>query len=434
MSVASDHSIADLESSIGRRMYALVEQLYPICRSITGAGVRETLAELAKLVPLDVHEVPSGTQVFDWVVPKEWNIREAYLRGPDGRTIVDFADHNLHVMSYSTPVRATLSLAEIRPHLFSMPEQPDLIPYRTSYYREDWGFCLPHRVLAALPEGEYEVVIDSTLAPGSLSYGELFIPGESDREILIFSHLCHPSLCNDNLSGLAVTAYLAAAVGREKRKYGYRFVWAPGTIGSICWLSLNERNVDRIAHGLVLALVGDRGPLTYKKSRRETTQIDLAAMHVLQRYSGSRVIPFSPYGYDERQFCSPGFDLSVGRLTRTPNGEYPEYHSSADDLSFVTPESLADSYRAAREILDVLDGDGVFLNQLPKCEPQLGKRGLYRLTGGKRLPEREWAILWVLNQSDGEHSLLDIATRSGLPFATIRSAADELLAAGLLSA
>ncbi len=247
---------------IGERLYRLVADLYPICRSITGAGARETLGALAQLVPLEVHEVPSGTPVFDWVVPKEWNIRGAYLRGPDGRKIVDFADHNLHVMSYSVPVRAKLGLAELRPHLFSLPEHPDWIPYRTSYYREDWGFCLPHRVLETLREGDYEVVIDSTLEPGSLSYGEFFVPGESEREILIFSHLCHPSLCNDNLSGLAVSAYLAASVAAEKRKHSYRFVWGPGTIGSICWLSINEQNVSRVDHGLVLALLGDRGPLT----------------------------------------------------------------------------------------------------------------------------------------------------------------------------
>jgi aminopeptidase-like protein len=371
--------------------------------------------------------------VFDWTVPKEWNIRGAHIKGPDGKTVVDFADHNLHVMSYSTPVRAKMSLAELRPHLHSLPDHPDWIPYRTSYYREAWGFCLPHRVLEQLRDGEYEVVIDSTLAPGSLTYGEFHVPGEIEDEILVFSHLCHPSLCNDNLSGLAVTSHLAAAVAQSKRRHSYLFVWAPGTIGSICWLSLNEERVKRIAHGLVLALLGDPGPLTYKKSRRETAAVDRAAEYVLARHSGAaKLIAFSPYGYDERQFCSPGFNLPVGRLTRTPNGEYPEYHSSADDLGFVTPAALADSYRAVEAILDVLDGNGTYVNQFPKCEPQLGKRGLYRATGGGDVPEREWSILWTLNLSDGKHSLLDIAVRSGLPFSSIKAAADELLGAKLL--
>jgi aminopeptidase-like protein len=418
----------------GEGLHALVRELYPICRSISGAGVRETLAMLRRLVPLEVHEVPSGTQVFDWVVPKEWNIASAYIKGPDGRKVVDFADHNLHVVSYSKPVHATMTLAELRPHLHSLPDHPDRIPYRTSYYREDWGFCLPHRVLSELRDGRYEVVIDSTLEPGSLSYGELHVPGAIEDEILIFTHTCHPSLCNDNLSGLAVTATLAAAIAREKRRHSYRFVWAPGTIGSICWLSRNEHNVRRIAHGLVLALVGDRGPLTYKRSRRGDAMVDRAAEHVLKLHSDSaRVFDFSPYGYDERQFCSPGFDLPVGRLTRTPNGEYPEYHSSADDLGFVAPEALLDSYVACRKLLDVLDRDGVYVNQSPKCEPQLGRRGLYRQTGGRDLPDRELSLLWVLNQSDGKHSLLDVAIRSGLPFASIRSAADELMTAKLLA-
>jgi aminopeptidase-like protein len=417
----------------GEDLHALIRELYPICRSISGRGVRETLAILRRLVPLDVHEVASGTQVFDWVVPNEWNIAGAYIKDPEGKKVVDFADHNLHIMSYSKPVRATMTLAELRPHLHSLPDHPDRIPYRTSYYREDWGFCLSHRVLSQLRDGRYEVVIDSTLEPGSLSYGELHVPGAIEDEILIFTHTCHPSLCNDNLSGLAITAKLAASIAGEKRRHSYRFVWAPGTIGSICWLSRNEHNVQRIAHGLVLALVGDRGPLTYKRSRRGDAVVDRAAEHVLTLHSDSaRVIDFSPYGYDERQFCSPGFNLPVGRLTRTPNGEYPEYHSSADDLSFVTPETLLDSYTACRKLLDVLDGDGIYVSQAPKCEPQLGKRGLYRQTGGKDLPDRELSLLWVLNQSDGEHSLLDVAIRSGLPFASIRSAADELIAARLL--
>lgn len=434
MSVEPDKLVSDEEVSLGERMYSLIEELYPICRSITGAGVRQTLDTMSRVAPLEVKEIPSATRLFDWVVPNEWNIRSAYIKGPDGEKIVDFADHNLHVMSYSTPVNAKMTLTELRPHLHSLPEHPDWIPYLTSYYREDWGFCLPHRILERLEDGIYKVFIDSSLTPGSMSYGELLIPGESDQEVLIFSHLCHPSLSNDNLSGLAVTAHLASALTHEKRKHSYRFVWAPTTIGSIGWLCRNEHRAQRIAHGLVLALLGDRGPLLYKKSRRGSAVVDRVVAHILQHHcSSAKIIDFSPYGYDERQFCSPGFNLPMGRLTRTPNNEYPEYHTSAEDLSFVTPTALQDAYQVLFKVFDALDGNGIYINQSPKCEPQLGKRGLYSRTGGSKLSDREWAFLWVLNLSDGSHSLLDIAERSRLPFRTIRAAADELISADLLA-
>jgi len=410
----------------------LIAEAYPICRSITGDGVRRTLRMLQERIPLEIREVPTGTPVFDWTVPKEWNIRDAWVKDPSGRKIVDFQDCNLHVLSYSVPVHEKLPLAELKKHLFSLPDKPDLIPYRTSYYKETWGFCLSHRTLESLPEGEYEVLIDSTLADGSLTYGECLLPGDSEREVLLSAHVCHPSLCNDNLSGIAVMTELAREIqSRPRRRYSYRFLFIPGTIGSITWLALNEVRID---HGLVAANLGDPGKFHYKKSRRGNAEIDRAVLSVL-RSSGEPfgVEEFVPFGYDERQYCSPGFNLAVGSLTRTPYGRYPEYHTSADNLDFVKPEALEGSLRTYLAVIDVLEGNRRYRNLNPKCEPQLGRRGLYRTIGGDESGRaRELALLWVLNLSDGENDLLDVAERSGMSFAAIREAADALLEAGLL--
>jgi aminopeptidase-like protein len=411
-----------------------MRRLYPICRSITGDGLRRTLAMIGERIPLTLEEVPSDTPVFDWEVPREWNIREAWIADEHGRRIVDLKDHSLHIVSYSTPLHAFMSLEELQPHLHSIPEHPDWIPYRTSYYRDAWGFCLAHRVRESLRPGRYEVHIDSTLAPGNLVYGECRIPGQTDQEFLIFTHVCHPSLCNDNLTGIALAATLAEQLRESNPRLSYRFVFAPGTIGSIAWLARNEAHLGRIVHGLVLGLLGDRGPLTYKRSRRGNAPIDRIADYVLQRLApDARLIDFSPYGYDERQLCSPGFDLPVGRLTRTPNGEYPEYHSSADNFDIIDRRCLAQSLAACASLLRTADRDGKFLNLSPKCEPRLGKRGLFRDTGGRPPGEFEHALLWVLNQSDGEHTLLSIAERSRLPFDLISDAADALAAVNLIS-
>ncbi|HEY1360126.1 MAG TPA: DUF4910 domain-containing protein [Thermoleophilaceae bacterium] len=413
-------------------MSALVERLYPICRSLTGDGVRETLSILREHVPLEVREVPSGTPVLDWTVPREWNIREAWIEGPNGSRVVDFADSNLHVVGYSTPVRARLSLEELRKHLHSLPDQPDWIPYRTSYWKEAWGFCLPHRRLEQLPKGEYEVVIDSSLEDGHLTYGELLVEGESEEEILISTHVCHPSLANDNLSGIAVSVFLAAELLGTRPRHSYRFLFVPGTIGPITWLALNEERLHRISHGLVLTLLGGPGGFVYKRSRRGDAHVDRAAAHVLRGRGELR--DFDPYGYDERQYCSPGFDLPVGRLTRTPHGEFPEYHTSADDLSLVEPARLQEALGVVREIVRLLEDNGSYRNLSPKGEPQLGRRGLYgSLGGGGEGREREEALLWVLSFSDGQHTLLDIAERSGLPFSAVRAAADALVDARLLT-
>jgi aminopeptidase-like protein len=416
-------------------MYALIAELYPICRSITGDGVRETLHVLQKLIPLEVHEVPSGTQVLDWVVPREWNIRDAYIRNAAGETVVDFRDCNLHVLNYSTPIHRRLSLAELKNHLYSIPEQPDLIPYRTSYYVDRWGFCMRHSMLESLAEGEYEVMIDATLAPGHLTYGEYVIPGATEQEVLISCHCCHPSLCNDNLSGIALAAFLAQELAGMPRRYTYRFLFIPGTIGAITWLALNRAKVGNIAHGLVVACVGDAGHMHYKRSRRGNAEIDRAVTHVLRHTNQPCTIAdFSPYGYDERQYCSPGFNLAVGSLTRTPHGRFPQYHTSADNLAFMDREALAGSLNTYLDVMNVLEHNRTYVNMNPFGEPQLGRRGLYSSIGGhKDAKAVELALLWVLNQSDGSNTLLDIAERADTDFARIDEACNLLKGTELLT-
>lgn len=421
-------------AAAGSEMLRFIEELFPFHRSITGAGLRQTLSAIGRRIPLEVHEVPSGTPVFDWTVPNEWNIRDAYVIDPSGQRVVDLREHNLHVVGYSVPVDERLSLSELKQHVHTLPEQPALIPYRTSYYSEAWGFCMQHEKADRLPEGTYEVRIDSSLEPGSLTYAECFVPGETQDEVLISCHCCHPSIANDNLSGIAMATHLAAHLRDLPLRYSYRFLFIPGTIGSITWLARNEENVGRIKHGLVVTCVGDRGHSTYKRTRRGDAEIDRAAQHVL-RTSGApyEIVDFSPYGYDERQYGSPGFDLPIGSLMRTPNGEYPEYHTSGDDLEFISGESLADSLQEYLAVLDVLENNERFLNLNPKGEPQLGKRGLYPSVGAVGASDQLLAMLWVLNQSDGKPTLLDIAERSGLPFGQIREAARILLEGQLLT-
>jgi aminopeptidase-like protein len=415
-------------------MKELVDRLFPVCRSITGNGLRRTLEIIGGEIPLTVSEVPTGTPVLDWNVPREWNIREAWVKDASGRKVIDFAEHNLHILGYSVPVHATMPLAELREHLHTLPEQPTLIPYRTSYYSEAWGFCLRHDALESLPDGDYEVFIDSTLDDGHLSYGEHVVPGELTDEIIVSCHICHPSLANDNMAGVAVAVELAKRLAASKQRYTYRFIFAPGTIGAITWLARNFERVERIRGGVTLACAGDRGSLTYKRSRRGDAAVDRAVEHVL-RESGRphQVIDFSPYGYDERQYCSPGFNLGVGSLTRTPYAGYPEYHTSGDNPDFVTEESMADTLETLWEAVTVLERDRRYVNLSPYGEPQLGRRGLYDSLGGRSdTKQAQMAMLWVLNLSDGDHSLLDIAQRSGLPFATVADAADALRGAGLV--
>lgn len=418
----------------GTTMMALIEELFPICRSITGNGVRQTLKVLQRSIPLQINEIPSGTKAFDWVVPDEWNIRDAYIAREDGTRIVDFLENNLHIVQYSLPLDATMSLAELRPHLHTLPDHPDWIPYRTSYYAENWGFCLAHRQLMALRDERYHVVIEADLAPGHLTYGELQIRGETDETVLFSCHVCHPSLANDNLSAIAVAVMLARYVQTIRPRYSYRFLFIPGTIGSLVWLARNESEVNRIVHGLVLSCLGDSGVMNYKQSRRGNAVIDRILAHVLQHHApGHRIRPFVPYGYDERQYCSPGFNMPVGCLTRSPNGGYPEYHSSADNISLLRKESLLHSLLVLQQSVAAIEGDALYRNRNPKGEPQLGRRGLYAPIGGDHASNLEQlARLWVLNYADGDHSLLDIAEHAALPLPTIRRAADALFTAKLL--
>lgn len=415
------------------RMLELVRRLYPLNRSITGDGVRETLRMVGAIAPLTLHEVPTGTPVLDWEIPREWNVREAWVANAAGERVLDFGRHNLHLLGYSTPVRRRMPLAELREHLFSDPRRPNLVPYRTSYYSDNWGFCLSHAQLEALPEGEYEVVIDATLGPGSLTYGEAMVRGRTDEEMLVYTHTCHPSLANDNLSGIAVCAELARWLATRSNRLSYRIVFGPGTIGSIAWLSRNRDLLPRIRHGLVIALVGDGAPLTYKQTRTGRADVDRVAAAVLaNEVRSGRVIPFSAWGYDERQFGSPGFALPVGRLTRSAEEGYPEYHSSGDDLSLVSGAALAGSLRACQAIVSVLDANVRYRNTAPYGEPQLGRRGLYRTMGGPPSAGLQKALLWMLSLSDGEHDVARIYERSGLAFADIARATELLSAAGLL--
>ena len=419
----------------GETAYALMQRLFPLCRSLTGAGVRATFDILSEHIPITRTEVPTGTQVFDWTVPDEWNIRDAYVAAPDGTRVIDFRESSLHVVSYSEPVRATIPLEQLRERLFTLPEQPEEIPYRTSYYSRTWGFCLPHRRLAELEPGDYEVVIDSTLGPGHLTYGEVVLDGAGDEDVLISTYVCHPSLANDNLSGIVVAAMLAKELSERQLRHTYRFVFAPGTIGPLTWLHENRDTLDRIAHGLTVSCIGDTGGLTYKRSRRGDADVDRAVATVL-RDSGRphRVLEWDPWGGDERQFCSPGFNLPVGTLMRTPHGEFDGYHTSADGLDRISPAALEEAVETCLAVIDVLETNRTLVSLSPYGEPQLGRRGLYRSAGGAvSSPDDEKALLWVLNLSDGTSSLLDIADRSGIAYPLIRRAAERLEQADLLA-
>jgi aminopeptidase-like protein len=420
---------------IGNDIFAFATKIYPICRSITGDGVRDTLREINAHIGLETHEVPTGTAVFDWTVPREWNIFDAYIKNERGEKIIDLARSNLHVMSYSAPVRRRVSLDELKQHIHTLPGQPELIPYRTSYYAENWAFCMAHRQFEGLRDETYEVLIDSSFSDGHLTYGEYVQKGATEDEFLLSAHICHPSLANDNCSGIALLTHLAKRLAWLKTRYTYRFLFAPGTIGAITWLARNEARSQHIKHGLVVSMVGDGGGPTYKKSRLGNAKIDRVMSHTL-RHSGLKptILDFSPYGYDERQYCSPGFNLPVGLFQRSKFGTIPEYHTSADNLDFIRPDHLSNSYRLIAATINAIENDAVYRNTMPKCEPQLGKRGLYGAIGGdKDAASANMAMLWVLNFSDGAHSLLEIAERADLPFATLHKAAQSLQEHGLLT-
>lgn len=424
--------VSDRKPSID--LHGLVTELFPINRSLTGAGVRETLGLVARHIDLEINEVASGTAALDWTVPMEWNIRGASISTLSGRRLVDFADNNLHVLGYSKPVQGVMSRADLAQHVHTLPDQPDLIPYRTGYFANDWGFCLSHKLWQSMTDESYRVEIDSDLSSGSMTYGELFLPGQTDQEVLVTCHICHPSLANDNLSGISVMTALAMRQARRTRRLGYRFLFLPATIGAITWLDRNQTMLDRVRHGLVLTCLGDTSAFHYKASRSGAT-IDRAVAHVL-RHSGHQfeIMPFNPYGYDERQFCSPGFDLPVGCLMRGVHGTFSEYHTSADNLEFVRPECLDQSYALIESILDLLDQNRTFERVDGRGEPQLGRRGLYRAIAGQREAggATQMDLLWFLNLADGKHSLLDMAIRADVPFARLEAAARLAVEAALV--
>jgi len=429
---SADLAVADIVSR-GHDMHRLASELFPLTRSLTGAGYRRTL-ELLEAVsgPMQRHRFATGERVLDWQIPPEWTIRDAWIKAPDGSTVVTLAECNLHVVGYSTPVHRRLALAELQQHLHSLPEQPTAIPYRTSYYAGHWGFCLTDEQRRTLPDGEYEVLIDADLGPGAVELGEVVIEGSGDGEVLLWTYCCHPSMANNELSGPVVAAHLAALLReRERPRHSYRVVFGPETIGSIAYLSrFGERLAARLVAGYVLTCAGDPGPFTYKRSRRGDSLADRIAEHVLTCLGAEHsVLDFVAVGSDERQFCSPGYNLPVGSLMRTMYGNYPEYHTSLDDLSLITPQALGETLRAYDAIVAALEANETLVGTVLYGEPQLGRRGLYPSTGGPSAAlsaGRQQDIMFLLNFCDGNADLLAAAQASGRPLSALAEAADLL--------
>lgn len=428
----------DIDLPAGRQMHDFVSELFPICRSLTGDGVRQTLEIIRKHLPgLQVHEVPSGTRAYDWVVPDEWNIRSARLTGPDGSTVVDFKESNLHVVGYSEPVDRELSLEELQPHLYSLPNQPDATPYITSYYKRHWGFCLPHNVRQRLQPGTYRAVIDATLAPGHLTYGEIILPGDSDpsgQEVLLSTCICHPSMANNELSGPAVATWLAKWLQGKPHRHTYRIVFIPETIGAIVYLSRNLAQMKgRTLAGFNLTCMGDERCFSFMPSRKGDTAADRVARHVLRHCAPDhKVYTFQDRGSDERQYCSPGVDLPMCLVVRSKYFEFPEYHTSLDDLTLVTPAGLGGSLAMLRLCLDCLEHNET-LRTTVLCEPQLGRRDLYpSVSRANNLDAASLHMIDILAYSDGDHDLLTIAENVGAPLWTLLDTVDRLKAHGLL--
>jgi aminopeptidase-like protein len=417
----------------GLFMHRLIAQLFPICRSITGDGVRESLRILQENTPISLFEVPSGTKVFDWTIPKEWNIWDAFIIDPQGRKIIDFKANNLHVLGYSVPVAKSVSLAELQEHLYSLADQPDAIPWITSVYEERWGFCLPHRQRLALKEGTYQVVIRSELKDGSLTYGELIVPGLSSKEIFVSTYICHPSMANNELSGPAVATALAKWLTSKPRRFTYRIVFVPETIGSIAYLTRNLEGMRKnVVAGFNLTCVGDERAYSFLPSRKGTTLADKVALNVLRStHPDFKQYSFLDRGSDERQYCSPGVDLPVVSLMRTKYREFPEYHTSLDNLGFITPAGLAGSFSLHQDCIELLERNRVYK---VTClgEPQLGKRGLYPTISTRESHRRVSDILNFVAYADGTNDLIDISDKIGVPARNLYSIVDKLLAADLV--
>lgn len=423
------------DSEFGRYCHDLATRLFPICRSLTGPGVRETLSILAdEIHGLQIKEVASGTMAFDWIVPDEWEIRGAYIEDEQGNRVIDFREHNLHVLGYSEPVDQIVTLDELEKHLYSLPEQPDAIPYITSYYSRRWGFCLTHNQRQSLKPENYRVVIDSTLKPGVLNYAEIILPGETKEEVFLSTYVCHPSMANNELSGPVVTTALARwLMSLPSRRYTYRIVFIPETIGSIVYLSQNYQHLkSSVIAGFNISCVGDDRCYSYLPSRNGKTLSDRAAIHALRNIDPEfKTYTWLDRGSDERQYCSPGIDLPMATIMRSKYGEYPEYHTSLDDLSLVTATGLAGGFAAIRDAIEIVETN-VTLRCTVLCEPQLGKRGLYPTISTKDTGAQVRAMMGMISYCDGEHSLLDIAEKIGQPFKKLQGILQPLMENGLL--
>jgi len=419
-----------------KRIEDYFDRLWPINRSLTGNGNRQTLKILSEIIPLDIKEIPSGTQCFDWNVPPEWNVREAWIKDENGSTIVDFSINNLYLLGYSEPFEGLLTYDALKEHIYTLPEQPELIPYLTSYYSRRWGFCMSHNQFSKLDTSiKYEVKIGSELNEnGSMTYADLVIKGKTDKEILFTTYICHPSMASNELSGPLVVAFIYDQLKDKELYYTYRFIFAPETIGSIAYLSKNGEHLkQKLAGGFVVTCIGDKGDFTYKKSRKGETLADRAVQTILhQTEKKFNIVDFAPLGSDERQYCSPGFNLPVGSLMRTMYSEYPEYHTSADNKSFISFDAMEKSILKYLEVIELIEKNHFYKNLLPNCEPQLGKRGLYPTLSEKEKTIEVDAMMWVLNYTDGEHDLIDIIKKSKINYKIIIKVVEKLLSKGII--
>jgi aminopeptidase-like protein len=406
------------------------DRLWPILRSITGEGVRQSHDILGELLPLKRHEIPSGTEVLDWTVPQEWRVREAYIESPDGRRICDVRENNLHLLNYSVPFNGIMTKSRLDKHLFSLPDRPDAIPYRTSYYKSNWGFCLSHNQRLALPEGNYRVHIDTEHFDGSLTLSEAVLPGESDREVLFTTYTCHPSLAINELSGPLLNAFLYRRIAAwPKRRLTYRFLFGPETIGAICYLAMRgEELKQKLKAGYVVTCVGDDGAYRLKRSKRKTTVAERAAIYALdQSKADYRVIDFNPSGSDEKQYCSIGYNLPFTVLTRTAFGEYPEYHTSDDNKTLMNFQSMSETLDVFEQIAKTQDLNLTVANRITHGEPQMSKYGdLYAPISGSQANEQLMALKWLIHYADGEHDLLSIADMSGIGVEVLSGVAKRL--------